>query len=186
MARPPVIVYGRADVFVDSGASNALEKIGYCQDGVRIDYQPFKIPVPCDDMGGSEGPPTDVQLLGEIAHIQMEFTRWNLSIAKKVMARLKGQTYGQQFGTLNSIQYAPGALMIGSGLYFRLLIKTPTDPKNYPCVIFEEPHSLSLSTKFSSLLLTGTAYPVPQDSTGNDLTYRLLENADLTGWSNSL
>lgn len=50
--------------------------LGFSEDGVRITLTPFFDNVHSDDFGGRAGPPSDSQLLGGIATIDVDFTKY--------------------------------------------------------------------------------------------------------------
>lgn len=51
-------------------------QLGYSEDGVKISIQPFHDAVHSDDFGGRAGTPADEQLLGGIATIDLEATKY--------------------------------------------------------------------------------------------------------------
>jgi hypothetical protein len=150
-------VSGKATIWVDTGASHALEDLGITQDGVELTFQAYALDVPTDEDGGTDGPPTDVQWLGETAQIRLQLTKWDAAIGDKVAARIRGFNPGAQ-GT-------PGTLWITSGRYFRLLVLPVITPINFPCVVFREPIEINKGTKFSRFVLSGTAYRHPTTRT---------------------
>lgn len=50
--------------------------LGFSEDGARITLTPFYDQVHSDDFGGRAGPPSDAQLLGAIATIDVDFTKY--------------------------------------------------------------------------------------------------------------
>lgn len=127
-----VHVLGRCQISVDTGTSNALEVLGYSEDQVRIQERVFRSDVHSDEYGGPEGPPIDVQYLGEIHYITFTLVNFDLAVYKKIQPKVYGGAYGES--------PEPGTLMAGDGKYFRLLLKpltdvygtpTPKEPRNY-------------------------------------------------------
>jgi len=154
-------VAGLASVYVDTGGSNALELLGYTRNGVDITDNGYFLDVHTDVDGGDDGPPTDVQYLGGTITIRMEFTKYDDAIRAKIDTRLYGGTSG--------VNGAVGSLMRGGAKTYRLVINTPTTPYNFPIVIFRDPYELNKGTKFSTLVVIGTAYA--------DSTTRVVRNA---------
>jgi hypothetical protein len=153
---------GAALVKVDAGTG--LEIVGYTRNGADISERQFVIDVPGDENGGDEGPPIEIQDLGQIAHIRLEFTKWDPAVIDKIRARLKGGTAGSPA--------AAGTLVFAGSKDFRLLVHTTTRPMNFPRVTFREPIEHNMGTKYAILTLEGTAY---KDGNG------VLWNATTTG-----
>lgn len=53
------------------------QALGYSRDGVRISFQPKWIDIASDDWGGASGAPADAQLVGAIATVQCELTKYD-------------------------------------------------------------------------------------------------------------
>lgn len=143
-------VAGLAAIKVDTGSVNALELLGYTRNGAEASFQAFMHDVHTDLDGGDDGPPSDMQELGQIATIRLELTKYDAAVLAKVECR----QYGGTAGTVAT----PGALMFGGSKSYRLLIHSPTAPLNFPRVVFREPIEINKGTKFSTLILIGTAY----------------------------
>mgnify|MGYP000851156251 CR=1 FL=1 len=56
--------------------ANNLTQLGFSEDGVTGIIQPFFDEVKSDDNGGLRGPPSDAQLLGAIASLDVDFTKY--------------------------------------------------------------------------------------------------------------
>lgn len=145
-----VNIAGLAAIKVDTGAAHALELLGYTRDGAQITFDGFFHDVPTDENGGEAGPPTDVQYMGETAKITLRMSKYDPAVADKVVSRV----YGTAAGTVSAV----GTLMIGGGFTYRLLIHSPTTPFNFLTVMFREAIEINKGTKFSELLVVGTAY----------------------------
>lgn len=143
-------VAGLATIKVDTGSSNALETLGITRNGAEITDNGYFLDVHTDTDGGDDGPPTDIQYLGQTATIRLELTKYDEAVAAKLRPRLYGGTDGV-VGTV-------GSLLIGGSKTYRLLIHSVTDPYNFPVVVFREPIEINKGTKFSTLLIVGTAY----------------------------
>jgi hypothetical protein len=120
-----VQAYGLATIKVDCGAG--LETLGYTRNGAEENYEAFWIDVPGDQHGGDQGPPIEVQYLGEIARIRLEMTKYDEAVLDKVKARLRSGTAGT-VGT-------PGTLMFAGSKYIRVLIHSVSEPRNFPIAI---------------------------------------------------
>ena len=148
-------VAGAATIRVDTGGSNALEDLGYTRDGAMVRFDGFFLDIPCDLTGGENGPPSDIQFLGETALITCDFTKFDETIATKIRSRRYGIAEGQ---------YVPadiGKLMIGSTptLTFRVVIDPAIAlPLNFPICVFREPFEINKGTKYSTWRVECTAY----------------------------
>lgn len=151
---------GKALIKVGTGASAALESLGYSINGVEISDEPFYGDVPSDENGGDEGPPIDVQYFGFVSTIRMELSRWDSTIAAKVFPFLNGGTAGTQ-GT-------PGILMSANS--YRLVIIPTSDPRNYPVAFPSEPIEINKGTKYSRLAITWKAYGFANAAVWNTTT----------------
>ena len=147
-----VNVNGPATVRVGTGAAGALESLGFTRDGAMVRFNGYMLDVPCDDVGGEAAPPTDIQYMGETAMLTLEFTKFDPAIADKIVSRLRGTGAGL-IGT-------PGTLVIGTGVFTRVLILSPvgSTPFNFPFCVFREPHEINKGTKYSTWRLEATAY----------------------------
>ena len=139
-------VSGPCLIKLDSGNANALEDLGYSENGVRIEEEQFHSDVPGDQNGGDEGPPIDVQYFGEIHRLRMELSSWDAAVAAKILAKLKGGTAG--------VLGSAGSLMGAGGFYWRLILLTANLPRNYLRAFPRgQPVELNKGTKYSRLVL---------------------------------
>tara|TARA_Y100000310_G_scaffold199050_1_gene199032 strand:- start:3441 stop:3947 length:507 start_codon:yes stop_codon:yes gene_type:complete len=148
-----VIADGLADIQVDSGDDNAMERIGYTRNGVDVTFEGYFLNVPGDQNGGDEGPPIEIQHFGETARIRMELTKWEAATVNKIIQRVRGNVTPGTFPT-------PGTLMIAGSGTFRLLINTVSSPYNFPVAIPRMPTEINRGTRFSTLILEWEAYPI--------------------------
>jgi hypothetical protein len=140
-----VHVAGPAQIKVDTAAGNSLEELGYTINGAEIREEIFHSNVPGDENGGDEGPPIDVQYFGEIHHVRLELSKWDASVANKVLAKLYGGTAG--------VLGAAGTLMAGGSKTVRLLINASIEPRNYLKAFLRNQSELNKGTKYSKLVL---------------------------------
>lgn len=57
-------------------SANDLVKLGYSEDGIKMLVTPYFDNIPSDDFGGRGGPPSDAQILGAIATIDLELSKY--------------------------------------------------------------------------------------------------------------
>lgn len=145
-------VKGAAEILIKPHGGT-LERLGFTRNGADMTLQSFQLPVPGDQRGGDAGIPLDIQVLGQIAHIRLEFTKYDEAVMNKVKALVAGGTAG------TFLPADVGTLYVQGAKYTRLLVKTPNDPKNFPIVVWQEPQQWNAGTRFSMTVLSGTAYP---------------------------
>lgn len=145
-------VAGATTVKVDTGSAHALDTLstGGLRNGSEVTLNGYYLDVPTDANGGDNGPPTDIQFFGESADIRLELTKWDTVIEDKIQCLLWGGTAGTPG--------AVGSLMFQGTLSFRLLLQTTSRPFNFPRVVWRQPRTIGKGTKYSTLVLTGTAY----------------------------
>ncbi len=124
-----IIYDGAAQVFLAGGATN-LSEIGYTKNGVTISQDNYYNPVPCDLFGGQPGPEIDNQALGITANIRLDLTKFDWAVVELIQKLTND-------GTLGSFLLASeGQLMVQEGKAWRVLIKTPVRPYNFPiCIV---------------------------------------------------
>lgn len=157
----PVVhqVAGLASIEVDTGTGvpHAREVLGYTRDGAGIRFDGYWIDIPCDTHGGEQGPPSDIQILGETALITLDLTKWDEAVIAKIKQRAYGQvTEGLVTGGAGAT--AVGSLMIGGALTYRLIIGSLFDAFDFPVAIFREPIEINKGTKYSTYRVEATAY----------------------------
>lgn len=76
--------------------------LGYSRDGVSIRIEPRYIDINSDDYGGAAGAPSDVQIVGAVAHITAEMPKFDNAECLKLTAFERAGTRGvlPQLGTL--------------------------------------------------------------------------------------
>ena len=136
---PPVInVAGLATIKLDG------EVLGYTRNGADTTDEAYWLDVPGDENGGDDGPPIDIQYLGEISRVRLELTKWDETIANKLRARLKGAAAGQIDGV--------GTLVARLSKSFVLEIDSPALSRTYYRAIPRMPIEMNRGTKFSTLV----------------------------------
>jgi len=133
-----VQVAGLATIKIDG------EILGYTRNGADVTKEGYWLDVPGDQNGGDDGPPVDIQYLGEVARVRLEMTKWEETVADKIRARVKAQAVGQPADA--------GTLMFRDAKYLRLTIDAPNLPRNFPVAIPRMPIEMNRGTKFSTLV----------------------------------
>ena len=145
-------VFGPARVWVNTGASFALESLGFSVNGVKFRDNGYFENVIGDANGGESGPPVDVQYFGQVDTVEMELSKWDSVVAAKIFPRLYG-------GTAGVIGIA--GLMIAAGSFsYRLLINPSSGPRNYLRAIPREAMEHNKGTKYSILRIVWECHAV--------------------------
>lgn len=145
-----VFTAGAVLVKTGTGSASALESLGYTANGVEIDEELKTLDVPGDENGGDEGVPIDIQNLGQIHHIRMELTKFDIAVIAKITPRVLGGTNGEQ-GTI-------GALFAAGTLTYRVLLTGTNFTRNYLKCIPRGVREV-VGTKFTRWVLEWDAYP---------------------------
>jgi len=143
-----VHVAGVALIKISSGGG-AYQDLGYTRNGADITYEGFFLDVPGDQYGGDEGPPIEVQFLGEIARVRLELTKFDMTVADLVHARAAGNGAG------DANIAGPGTLLLANAVATRsmdLLIHTALFPVHFPVAIARQPIEINKATKFSTFV----------------------------------
>ena len=150
-----VNVTGRVIVKVQftAGQGNLLT-LGEQMDMTDVERRAFWHNVPGDRHGGPQGPPIEVQYLGEIAIIRIELSRWDPDVWDTLQKRKAIATKGKTLLT------EVGTLMLAS-TPIRLLLHSTTRPENYPCCILREAIQYGMGTKFSTAVAQFEAHRMP-------------------------
>lgn len=144
--------HGKATIKVDTGSSNALETLGYTRNGADVSEEGFFIDVPGDENGGDSGDPIDIQYIGEMARVRLELTKFDQTVLGKVMRRMNDAL--KTAGTIGTV----GRFMFLNGLHFRLVIDSPTDPKNFYRAIPRAPTNRNMGTRFTMKVIEFDCY----------------------------
>lgn len=139
-----------AQIKIASPAAGGLEELGYTSDGCMITEQLFTTEVHSDEYGGNEGPPADIQFLGEIHIVRLNLSRYDEAVANKIRSSVAGGTAGTPA--------ARGLLYKQDSKFWRLLINTAVRPRNYLCAIFRTPKEFNKGTKYSQLQIEAVCY----------------------------
>lgn len=145
-----VKVAGLSTIKVGTGVGGALETLGYTRAGGEVRSQAFYIDVPGDENGGDQGPPIEIQYLGEIARIRLELTKWDTTVGQSIRSRLLGGTEGTPGSA--------GTLMFSESKTVRVLISNANAPMNFPRCFLRGEWEINLGTKYSTLVLEFEAH----------------------------
>jgi hypothetical protein len=138
-------------VKVATPASGTLDSMGYTEDGAEVEKQAFQYNVYGDQNGGVDGPPIDVQYMGEIARIRLVFTSFDLTIKAKLDAMVAGATAGTPT--------VPGTLQFTeSGKTFRVLLSPTNNPLNFTRCILRDAVTHNKGTKHTKYVVTFEAH----------------------------
>ena len=160
----PVNVAGLVRVQIAYPAWGAVHELGVTTDSINITERQYFHDVPGDRNGGPQGPPVEVQKLGEVHNIQLRMSTWN----KAEMQQLEEWYHDENADGTSSPhrgsvkQWDVGEVVLAKrGI--RLLLETEdlNDTRNYWCCIMREPKSFAIGTKFTEQSLTFEAHRYP-------------------------
>lgn len=134
---------GPAEVKTD--AAGSLATLGYSEDGVQVENQDFTLNVHGDQNGGTDGPPIDVQLLGQIFLIRLTLTKFDWTEAESVLSRTLNGTYGTP--------PAAGTLVFQDSKAIRTLINPTVRPLNFVRSFVRGSWEVNKGTKHNKLIL---------------------------------
>jgi hypothetical protein len=153
-----VNVPGLASIVVCPAAGTPLYALGYTQNGAMITFEGYELRVPGDENGGDDGPPVEIQYLGQTARVRLELTKFDTTIADLVIPRFSGGTLGQPVASASPV----GSLLFAGSGFFRLIINSPTRPYNFPCVsLLRAPQEINVGTKYQRHILEAECYKHP-------------------------
>lgn len=109
-------VPGICAIKLNTGTSGAWEDLGRCQDGVSIREMLYSEEVHGDDRGGPQGPPVDINYLGEAHNVRLQLYRYDPAVLSKVAGRVK--TTAKSEGAV----MPPGHLLVDTADAFQLVI----------------------------------------------------------------
>jgi hypothetical protein len=165
-------VHGAARVLTGTGTSEALEPLGFSEDGVTITPRAYMRPV-YTDLGGPEVP-AEFQNMRQDCDIDVNLIVWDNAVLDKVLAKLAGDATAAAFGVMGT----PGRLVGSSGATgggFRLAILFPSgsteNPFDFPKVTLKDSFPVKVGTVISTWRLKFYAWPFLPGSavTGKDV-----------------
>jgi hypothetical protein len=144
-------VAGPAVVRVKIG-EGSLVSLGYTAEGVDCLIGFKERPIWGDQMGGSDGIPVDVLMMGSDATIEVELVDFDAAVLESVLGH-RGGSYG--------VPEAAGTLLLAGAKYIRLLIgdADTANPVNFPFAYVSGDSPFNLATKETHFKLTFKALP---------------------------
>lgn len=134
---------GLASIKIDAGSGLTL--LGYTRNGADVSEDAYMTDVPGDENGGDEGPPIEIQIMGETARVRLELTKWDTTVADLIRARVRAATAGTP--------PTAGTMLFSGTKYFRLLVHGVALPQNFPVAIPRAPIEINKGTKFATLVI---------------------------------
>lgn len=139
---------GAVTVKIDDGQGSGLQTLGYTRNGADTTKEAHWLDVPGDQNGGDDGPPIDIQYMGETVRVRLELTKWDGTVASIVSARVAGATDGTPAtpGTLMFTQTKEMRLVLdGNGVVANMDI-------NFPRAIPRQAIEVNRGTKYATLV----------------------------------
>ena len=142
--------------------ANALYEAGYTRNGAEIRVQPFMVDCHSDDRGGEQGPPGEIQHLGTIVHIRAELSRFNNGAVRggvtqpSVIQAL--EALAANWATATNAMGIPGTMCFAEGLTVRVVIDSPSDPRDYPLCIVRQPVQYNKGTIYEIFVVEFEAH----------------------------
>lgn len=156
MTTAAIQVAGLATVQVGTWTDGALETLGYTRNGVNTTHEAFWLDVPGDANGGDEGPPIDIQFLGEIVRVRVELTKWDAAVFGRLCERFGGAEALDGITPVAGTPVPAGSLVFANAGHMNLLISTAnTEAWNaiqFPAAIPRQPIEINRGTKFSTVV----------------------------------
>jgi hypothetical protein len=141
-------------VLVQTNATGSLAEYGMTAGGVTITSEDYTKNVPCDDHGGEDGIPADIQDLGSIHRIRLEMTKYNAAMA----LLLEGKVKGYSGGAARPV----GTLVMTGGKYFTLKLLGTTETRTYTCATpLGQPHDVNKGSIYSRHVVEFRCFPDP-------------------------
>ena len=157
-------VAGPVQIWVSTGAANAMELLGWTRGGIEITEQAFIPDLKSDYSGGPEGPPSDFQYLGEMHTISGEMGQYNPAIFAKLARRVQASVTNRTKG-----------MLIGcSSGYFRALFLATNFVRNYTKTFIVDPinyQPIGSPATFPRIGFTGLEDAANTDSSPWNTTY---------------
>lgn len=120
-------------------------ELGYARDGVRIEFHPRWLDVHSDDFGGEAGAPSDAQMMGGIAIVTAELTKYDHDFVKVL-------TSFEESGATGTFP-AFGTLVKQGGLYSTLLLNGANQDWTFAQAFLRRAQDVNVGTKFSTFML---------------------------------
>lgn len=157
-------VAGPLQIWASTGASNAMELLGWTRGGLEIMERAFMPELKSDVSGGPEGPPQDFQYLGEMHTLTAELAQFNTAILAKLARRVNAGVASRTKG-----------MLVGCSTgYFRVLFLSTNFVRNYTRVFITDPinwPTVGTPASFPRISFTGLEDSANTDSSPWNTTY---------------
>lgn len=159
-------VAGKSDIYIGlPGQHSTLMKLGEQRDQTSISVDSVKHNVYGDSHGGPDGPPIEVQMLGQIATVRFMLSKWDHAV------RAAMEQHGV-FATEGAVADSEVGALLLADRSFRILIKNTRDntpqggsfdpfTRNFVCCVVSTPIEVGQGTKHSILTLDVQAHRAP-------------------------
>ena len=153
-------IFGKTEISTATpSATGTVTELGTAIDMIEPEERVFLHNVPSDAHGGPQGPPVEVQWLGQMAIIPIRMSVWD---STQVDILRKG--HHAALGVIADGEI--GSLLFGDGTTtytgsHRLLLNNTGAPINFTNCIIREPISASRGTKFSECNIIFEAHRAP-------------------------
>lgn len=144
-------------VVIKFGLTGNLIDLGFSEDGCRVTVTPFFDNVHSDDFGGRAGPPSDAQLLGAIATIDVEFTKY----VKAELDKLSSFQVGGVAGLMPAI----GKFVRQDALAAVLNLTGVNDTYSFPEAYLKRNYEINTGTKYRKYIVGWEAWMAKPDYT---------------------
>ena len=149
-----VQVFGKTSVkHAYPGGTAALVVLGEATDMITPQQRVFFHNVPGDAHGGPQGPPIEVQYLGQMIVAQIQMSQWDSTEANKLTKRHLATE-----GTILDAEI--GVLMLLTRSHRFTFVNT-SHTLNVPCCIIREPQEHGRGTKWSEMNITFEGHRAP-------------------------
>ena len=190
-------IAGKSNIYIGFPADSyaALVKVGEQTSDTQLAVQHIKHKVPGDRHGGPEGPPIEEQILGMVITGELNLSRWDQEVRRKI----------ERFNAMATdgaiAQSEIGSLLLRDRSFRILIDPTKTNAialseagagaaedddyfvRNFVCCTIDTPIACGQGTKFSSLRFSFTAHRAPEGHplAPEDPNDGLIWNRDRTG-----
>ncbi len=168
MAGVGIAVFGAAILRVSPDEKTdpvEADTIGLTRNGAESTFDASWLDVPGDQYGGDDGPPIDVQYLGETGRIRFELTKWDSATVDRIYGRLVGGAAG--------VQEQPGTLVFSGGKSRIVDIVGFSETIRFHVAFPRAPIQLNYATKFSTLVCEFEVHGDQSSPTTNKIYSRI-------------
>jgi hypothetical protein len=131
---------------VKFGLTGDLKDLGYTRNGVDVTLEGYFVDIPGDQNGGDDGPPVDVQYLGEIARVRAELTKYDTAIALTIYERFPASAAGVP------VNAAASSLLMANNQHRELQLNSTARTMTFGAAFPRSPVEINKGTKFSTLV----------------------------------